>query len=174
MDTFTEYKTIISSLGTERTAGYLAFPLPNPIDVEILKIIDSYIGANDYSRNLLRQEFLRQRQGDALLAFSERMAILAVRENNPQRIFEGLIAHVIEDIRWDYRENLLILVLLYHSAVKIGVDPVALFEKAAGFATPKTVQFLHEYILKGEKDIMKMGGYSEVMRPDGFWYERNW
>ncbi|MFH1260124.1 MAG: hypothetical protein ABII74_10030 [Elusimicrobiota bacterium] len=166
---------IIKDMGTDKTIGYGKMSLPCSFDEDISKMVNSFIKMSLQERDVFLEKFTRIRQSDTLLAFSERMAILSVREKNPRWIFEGLIAQVIEDLRQDWRENTMILSLLDHSAKKIGADPMELFKKAVDYASPKTAKFLIDF---AERDpnlkSIEMMGYYEVMREGGFWYERNW
>jgi hypothetical protein len=103
------------------------------------------------------------------------MAILGVRKHSENRLFEGLMGHVIEDFRYDYRENLLVLSLLHYSAFKLGLNPFDLFQRAAAFATPETAKRLLEYgHRKPGAGLIESMGYKEIMTPDGISYKRTW
>jgi hypothetical protein len=163
---------IILMLALKNTAGYSSWPLPCPLDDEITNLINSFITATPLEQNVVSEEAAKLKLNFVFLAFSERMAILGVRENSQNRLFKGLMAHVIEDFRYDYRENLLVISLLYHSAVKIGIDPVDLFQRAAAFARPRVADFIVKFA-KSPTGIRSMG-YEEIMTPDGFGYKRTW
>ena len=97
---------------------------------------------------------------------------MAVREKSERRLFEGLIAHVIEDFGDDARENLIQLSLLYHSASKIRLKPVALFDRAAALATPKAAEYIRDFARRWPWDRrIEAMGFRETMTPEGFSYE---
>jgi hypothetical protein len=168
----TNAEDIILSLGLENMMGYGSWPLPCPVDDEIAKLISIFIAATPLERKTVSEEVAKLELTFAFLAFSERMAILGIRENSESRLFEGLMAHVIEDFRYDDRENLLVISLLYHSAVKIGLNPVDLFQKAAAFARPEAANFILRFA-QNPRSIHSMG-YKEIMNPEGFSYKRTW
>jgi hypothetical protein len=163
---------IILMLTLENTGGYGSWPLPCPLDDEITKLIKIFITATPLERKVVSEEAAKLKLNFVFLAFSERMAILGVRENSANRLFDGLMAHVIEDFRYDYRENLLIISLLYHSTVKIGINPVDLFQRAAAFARPEAANFIVKFA-ENPTGIRSMG-YEEMMTPEGFSYKRTW
>ena len=68
------------------------------------------------------------------------MAVLAVRRQSPALIQQGLVAIVIEGASQDFRDSIVALAKLHHSAVKMGIDPQGAFEKAASFAEPGIIK----------------------------------
>src|SRR6266849_7563201 len=105
---------------------YGSRPMPCDIDAEIMTFVNMYIRANDLERKEILSS-IRAEFSDAFFVFSERMAALAVREQSGERIMKGLVALIIEDFKFDFRDNLRRLAPLYHSAEKIGVDPSPIF-----------------------------------------------
>ena len=68
------------------------------------------------------------------LVYSEAMAIAAVQRRDNHSVIRGLEALAIENCIGDWRDSLLCLVLLYHSAVKIDADPEKLISDVASLA----------------------------------------
>jgi len=66
--------------------------------------------------------------------FARRMAEKAIRDSSPEAIWDGLMALVLENYASDYRDSLIRLMLLYHSATKLGLNVEALFARAAALA----------------------------------------
>jgi hypothetical protein len=159
---------MIAKLDSENSVDYLSRPLPCAMDEEISELIGLLVSLKLNER----MAFCDRVKPFLLLAFSERMAILGVRRHAESDLLNGLMAHIIKDFGFDYRENLLLLSLLYHSASRIGSDPVDLFQKAAAFASPKSADYLLGFARK-PSSIRSMG-YKEVMTLDGFGYERTW
>jgi hypothetical protein len=161
---------MISELEAENLAGYGSWPLPCDVDDKISTIIEIFLGLKPNERKV---PFGKTKTSFLFLSFSRRMAILGARENSENRLFEGLMAHVIEDFRYDYRENLIVLSLLHYSAFKIGLNPYDLFHRAAAFATPETADRLLRYgRRKPGVGLIESMGYKEVVTPDGVSYER--
>ncbi len=159
---------MIRKVEAQDTVGYGHWPLPCPMDDEISKIINAFLQAAPAEREAI---YGRVKRSTLFYAFSERMAILAVREKSERRLFEGLIAHVIEDFRDDARDNLVQLSLLYHSASKIGLNPIALFDRAA-LATPNAAKYLRDFARRRpELRRIEAMRFRETMTPEGFSYE---
>lgn len=162
----------IRKLESENLAGYGSWPLPCHVDDELSKIVNIFVASK---LDATKISFSKVKTSFLFLAFSERMAILGIREHSENRLFEGLMAHVIEDFRYDYRENLLVLSLLHYSAFKIGLNPFDLFQRAAAFATPETANHLLEYgRRKPGVGLIESMGYKEIITPDGISYKRTW
>lgn len=171
MDNQQDVDQIIKGLTVENTAGYGSWPLPCMLDENLSIVINTYSKLPPNAYVGYRKKFNPYNPWP-LFTFAERMAILGVREHSIQRIFEGLIALVIEDLRYDSREALLILSLLYHSASKISADPINMFDKAAMFASREMANILSDFA-RYPTPIYKMG-YIETISDDGFKYLRTW
>lgn len=76
----------------------------------------------------------------AFLWFAKLMAEKAVRESCPEAIWDGLMAILIENGRFDFRENVPRLVLLHHSATKLGLDCADLFARASRLAVSSELE----------------------------------
>ena len=153
------------------TTGYLYWPLPNHLDDELTRIIKSFVDSPHATQDMIGARFRGEYSG-MLQSFAERMSILGVRESSPERLFDGLVALVIEDFSADYRETMPIVSLLYNSALRIAADPQDLFEQAAAIASPESAQILREFT-QSPQSIEAMG-YKEVTDDGGFWYQRTW
>ena len=167
--TYESVINMIREVELKNFSGYGSQKLPSSFDDTISKLIKVFIELEPKERTKIygsvEKTFL-------FLAFSERMAILGVRERSQNRLFEGLIAHAIEDFSYDFRENFLILSLLHHSALKLDLEPKDLFERAAKYASSKAANYLLAFIKK-PGGIRSMG-YCEVITEEGFTYRRNW
>lgn len=171
MDNEKNIDEIIKFIATEKVHGYGKYPLPCQTDYDLSKLINIFIELLPFEREKFRKRFTSVEHLDILRAFSYRMSILAVRERNERWILEGLVAHAIEDFRYDYRENMRDICLLNNSTSKIGADPIKLFNKAAEYANLKVADLFREYARMPNKDKrIELMGYEEVVRKDGFWY----
>lgn len=169
---YVNLERVLREIETINSDGYGAWPLPCSLDSEISGLINNFLTSEPVEQQAIIGKVMKP---FLFLAFSERMAILGVREISKNRLFEGLIAHVIEGFSYDPRENLLILSLLDHSASKIGLNPSDLFKEAAVFATPEAANYMLEYTHRKPRE-RKIGlmGYKEIMTPEGFSYQRTW
>ena len=154
--------------------AYFRSPIPVPTDVEIAAIVREWISLDRDARMTISAG-LCERQSDRLLAFSERVASLAVRERNPDHVFVGLVALGVNDWKFDDRENLLVVPLHYDACARIGADPAALLESAAAVLPPRSATGLRAFGHRNERDrsIAAMG-YEAGTDEEGFRYKRLW
>jgi hypothetical protein len=145
--------------------GFL--PLPNAVDEKCSRIVELYV-ANPGARAGIRSAGTPE-QYRIMLVYCDRMVVLCVRRKDPNLLLESLVAHAVEDFRWDPRDNLMRLALVHHSAEKLGVDSAALFARVADMASPRAAEYLRRAPLS-----LASCGYSEVEGPDGFTYHRDW
>lgn len=159
----------------ENSLEYNKFsPIPCLFDSKISDLIDTYVNTSSEGQNFIRGVF-SHKYSSTFFFFSERMACLAIREKLEKHIFEGLIAHAIENGKFDWRENILVLSLLYHSAVKIGTDPTLLFNRAAAFAEGEIKKIIQNFPNRVPEDrSIEAMGYVESENEQGFCYKRTW
>lgn len=150
---------------------YIYRPIPCTFDAKISELINVFMQAAHDERLRMINNMQGENSG-FLFAFGERMAALAVREHSGQRLLEGLVALVLEDYKFDPRDNIVCLAPLYHSAVKIGVDPVSLFTKATSYAKNEAADAIAHFPSRPpELRSLESMGYKESYGPDGFRYE---
>jgi hypothetical protein len=77
---------------------------------------------------------------NGFLEYAAAMAVLAVRTQAQPLVEQGLIALAIEGGSQDWRDSIVVLAKLYHSAVKLGMDTQKVFEKAARIAEPGVIK----------------------------------
>lgn len=155
-----------------RSPLYIHRPIPCEFDMEISGLVHAFMQAPLAEREQVISH-MHEDYSDWLFAFSVRMAALAVREDSRQHLLEGLVALVLEDYRYDYRDNVVCLGPIYHSAVKIGIDPIKLFAEAASFANNRASDVIANFPSRPpEKRGLKAMGYKESSGPDGFRYEQ--
>jgi len=177
--TINEIVNAVKKLDLSRTK-YGKAPIPSDLDCQITEIISSYKSLEKENRNLFfikidEEKVFTQEHSNFFIFYSERMAILAVRENNPIHILNGLVAIAIENFRYDKREDLLILPLHVNSATKIGAGLREIFEKAADYAVPPVSETFKTFAGYDPKKIhIESMGYVEEVTPEGFNYRRTW
>ena len=82
--------------------GYGPLPIPQPRDAEIEALLRSWMALDESTRQAAAQG-IAEEQRFTLLAYSERMASLAVRKRNQELIRLGLLALGIDGWRGDWR-----------------------------------------------------------------------
>ncbi len=108
-----------------------------------------------------------------LVCYAERMASFGVREKSRDRLWEGLVALVIENHFGDWRDNLRRLAPLYDAARKIGIDPDELFLEVAGLILNNVTISIKQFTERLPEDkSLEAFLYSESVDADGlFWYK---
>jgi hypothetical protein len=163
---------VFDRIRDDRNPHYYEQPLPNELDNQISDFVKVFIRSEAAGRELILRKST-EKNSFALIIFAERMAVLAVREQSRERLLEGLIALIIEGFKFDYRDTMMVFAPLLHSARKIGVDPVELFNEAASHAKNLVSEYLIDFLKRSPNDqSLKAMGFKEVATPEGFKYER--
>ena len=158
----------------QATRGWGTLPIPQPLDFEITDLLESWMKLNSSQREEAARQISHEQRW-SLLAYGERMASLSVRTSDAKLIHLGLVAVGIDGWRGDWRDNLLIVSLLYDAANRIGVDPGPIFENAAALLADRAASGIREYLLRPtEKKTIKVMGYIAGSDSDGFRYVRTW
>jgi hypothetical protein len=161
-------------LSSDHNCGYGPLPIPQERDELITKLIRAWMSLDDASRKESVCE-ITERQVPVLLAYSERMASLAVRENNGDLLVLGLIAIGLDGWRYDWRENLIILALHYDAAKRLGISPEIIFGKAFAFLSERFVDALAVFLRRRTRDkSLEAMGYIAGADDQGFRYMRTW
>jgi hypothetical protein len=159
--------------------GYLDLPLPVPADDLLAALVERFAGADDAFRNALRDE-LSLSHYDALLTFSARMAMLAVREHSIERLRLGVQAVALagDAPTADWRETALGLLPLSDAVARMGSTARAEFANAAHLAHGRTAHTLSGVASQSALRIaidrvamrLGIGVWKAVHAPDGFRY----
>jgi hypothetical protein len=169
-----EWQNSLDALRSDRNVGYGAQPFPTSTDEFVSSLVARLRGASNVQRAELEKQ-LTDAHSFALLMYAERMANEAVRTGKLEHLQNGLCAVALEDGRFDARENILVLSVLYRSAQKLGVDAEDLFAAAATLAHGEMEGLIREFPARPEsaRSIEAMG-YRETVGSAGFFYERTW
>jgi hypothetical protein len=145
--------------------------LPCPIDERLEQICVTFMEASPNQRRSI-PALLDEQVCTALFFFAERMAMLSVRRQSYPVLLNALIALVIIGPRTDERELLMVLSLIYRSAIKLQVEPEQLFSVAVHYASDQaTKTVILSYLDRNPEDrsIAAMG-YRELEGPSGLVY----
>lgn len=144
-------------------------PRPVPLDSAISAVVRSLAAAPADVRTQARGR-ISMEQFYTLLTFSQRAAVIALREKDVERVRDGLAAvALIERERIDARNIPLVLSLLYHAAVRIGADPEAMFSASAALAEPAVAQTIRQFAASDStaQSLRDAWGFSEVRTDAG-------
>ena len=165
-----EWRPLVADLASRVRRGY-GPELPSDADRTFIQLADTYFGAAPESRSAIRASVPNDSRL-LLIGFSDRMAILADRLSDPDFLERALAAHLIEDFRYDPRENLFRLALVHHVAGKLRQDPNQLWEHAAANASASGAEQLREFLARpAELKSLAAMRIVEKQTPDGVDYE---
>src|SRR5262245_44783288 len=119
---------------------------------------------------------ISESQRYTLLAYSERMASLAVRERSQELIVLGLIALAVAGCEvGDWRDSIVVIAPNYDAALRLKADPGVLFEKAAALLPDDSAEELRAYLRRPAHDkTLEVMGYVPDADAGGFRYRRTW
>ena len=150
---------------------YHSHAIPSDIDNEISEAIKNFIKEG----NVFDEGKELESDAYKLLAlYAERMASLAVRESNIDRVETGIVAISIiqHSEESDIRDSLLIVSILHDAVTKLGLDPANYFGKWGRFF--KDDSLLSDFLKRDKEDkSIQVMGYEES-DDGGFLYKRNW
>jgi hypothetical protein len=156
------------------TDGYGTWPIPDPLDQRITSLIESWGNLSDQDRER-EAATITEEQAAMLRAFSERMATLAVRNEDRRLLILGLLALGIDGGSVDWREDILLLCLHLDAARKLGAVPEDVFYEAGRMLPPKVTNVFMEFLNRSPEDqSLEAMGYEEATDEGGFRYRRTW
>jgi hypothetical protein len=162
--------TVLSVI-TEDFGGLRPMPIPQPQDGGIRDALRCWAELDNEAR-VTAALTITERQSLALLGYSERQASLAVREKREEPVFLGLLALGLDDWRFDYRDNLVRVALHYDAALRLGISPEDLFERAAAILPATSSRGLQSFLQRGaETRSLKAMGWRAGTDHGGFRYE---
>ena len=154
--------------------GYGNLPIPSQRDAEIEGLLRKWLKLDEASRNAALAQAAAEHLF-TLLSYGERMACLAVRDGDEEHVFFGLLALGLDSWQFDWRENVIIVALLYDAAQRIGVPPERVFEKAAALLPEEPAEGLRSFLRRSPEDrSLKAFGYVTGADTGGFLYVRTW
>jgi len=161
-------------LNVEKNEGYGPKPIPDPRDAEISELLDKWMALPAPERQVAAAQ-IAEGQRFTLLAYSERMASLAVRTSDKAHLLRGLVALGVDGWRNDWRDNALLLSLHYDAAVRVGVQPSQIFDAAGSLLSTAVSKRFSEFLKRSDEDrSLEAMGYSTGADQQGFRYLRDW
>lgn len=164
--------TLLEILRHALASAYYKHPIPSEIDKNITEALTSLGKCDEKQLNVIAGQVTGD-NSRVLGLYAERMASLAVRERNPDRLRQGLLGLLIYSRAEDSRDVLLVLSLLHDAAVRLGKDPKEIFDEVGSIAGG--ADLLRDFLARNEEDkSIDAMGYEETMSEDGFLYKRTW
>ena len=118
--------------------------LPSNLDFAFADVCKFFINSPLESRLILLNE-ISQESRLLIIGFSDRFSTIAARMNDQEYLRLALTSHLIEDFRYDPRENILRLSLLSHVCGKIGVSESNLFGSLINLASNHAATHLKSF-----------------------------
>jgi hypothetical protein len=159
----------LSRIDVPHGGGYYRSRIPCPADSEIARAVRAFSDATPREQAAFRTG-IDQARADLLHVWSERLAALAVRLDSGQPLVLGLVGLSLAQGS-DEREALLVAPLHRRSAEKLGLDPVRVFDEAAGRTDLAGARWLAD--LRDSDEQPEDAGYVEDDDGEGFRYERD-
>jgi hypothetical protein len=152
-----------------RGETYLINPAPSALDSKLRELCRNFAKGGAVSRAKTRAS-ISMDKFYTLLTFSKRAAVFGIRERNAAWLVDGLTAlSMIELDRVDFRDALVSISLLHHSAVRIGQNANQLLSDAAARSESKVSELINDFIKRPAEDkvLRAKWGYDEVETRDG-------
>ena len=135
-----EYKRISrQTLEEARLPINIPYPPKDGVDEAITAIIESIDVGGSNSPKAIGSRLNAYAQS-RFLEYATWRAMLAVRNQSADLIQQGLIALTIEGGKREWTVSVIVLAMLYNSAVKLGVDAEKMFANIALLAEPGVIQ----------------------------------
>jgi hypothetical protein len=164
--------TLLEVLKKALVSAYYKQPIPSEIDKKITEVLASLGSCDEKQFNAIVDRVVGD-NSRVLGLYAERMASLAVREKNPERVKQGLLGLLIYSRTEDPRDVLLVLTLLHDAVVKLGKNPKEVFGEMS--AVVGSTSLLNDFLTRDEEDkSIDAMGYEESTCDEGFLYKRTW
>ncbi len=145
--------------------------LPSKVDHLFSQLGGYYIKCSPEDRERLRQA-VDDDTRLLLVGFSDRFATIAARTGDKACLFLALVAHSIEDFRYDARENIFRLVLIEHVANRLGVEMDELMKVVIDLSSDHCANYLREYLARpSEMNTLETMGITEIETEVGVGYQ---
>lgn len=139
----------------------------------VASIVEAFLTSDSSGRQRIVSRLSEHTSG-ALRAYAFKMSTEAVRQTSPDMVVRGLVALVIDGGRRDIRDCIIGMALLYHSALKLGMDAKSTFDTNASLSRSLPFrQAMREFPNRQPADRNLAAFYfREVTTPSGFTYEQ--
>ena len=159
----------IDFLNRKKVLDYYQEPLPSPTDDRLAGMVGRFMAATDQERETF-QSILSQENRSLFGIYGHRAATLSVRRRAPEKLLSGLVGDVIANYTIPDRRNVSLgLAVYYHCARKLGLNPIDVFDEAAGYTSPPLANLLMEFGRRTDVNLRSFG-WRELVTPEGVRY----
>lgn len=153
--------------------GYLAQPIPNPLDGEIGHFVESYRQISTAERQVALA-LVKPLHGSVLRCYAERMASLSVRLKAADPAKRGGLAlGLAYRAERDVREIWLVMAVVFDAIRRCGEDARAAFRQMASVLPDDVAGEFQRFTQRTDlDDIATVMGYVDSTAEDGFRYKR--
>jgi hypothetical protein len=149
---------------------YSKKPMPCELDGDFHDLIRLFIESSPAGRDEILRK-IDDNVAGALQAFSRRMAVWGARQASSELLVKGGIALILDSGRVDMRDTLSVIPLLYHSAMRINVDPGEIFQEVAAYYRSAVSDALIDFLKRTPRDrSLEAWGFEEVTTQEGIYY----
>lgn len=162
-----------ATLNNLNIAAYYPAPLPVETDEILRQICGRFQQATPQERQLFLNT-LTQQQKNCFGIFGHRAATVAVRQNNPNWLKDGLVGNLISNAVTPPRRNeSYSMAIFHHAAQKLGLSPAVLFAETAVFAPDEQAQRMIAFGKRSDINLSRFG-WKEIKTPDGIKFKFDW
>ncbi|SEM18451.1 hypothetical protein [Streptacidiphilus jiangxiensis] len=147
----------VNRLRDPKFHGFRIQVLPHPLDQVAHAAVTEYTDADPSTRRAIL-DALTPRAAGVLSVYGERAAALAVRGCDTELLRAAGIAVGMADARLeDYRDNLIVLAALTHSAGLLQTTQEQLFDQIEAMVPPRVLARFRRYTADGPLTLRSMG-----------------
>lgn len=163
---------LVERLTGDRFNGYLRREIPSHTDDDVRAAVEAYIHGDPDGRTTLL-DLISEEPASVIEIFGERQAVVAVRTGSLEPIRRGLVAVGIAFPQGDYRETLMGLSKLDHSALLLDADLADLFDDVSALLPESARNFIADYLTKADRgpSFIKSMGYGAYGSGADFVYD---
>lgn len=140
-----EARNILTEFGKLEVAKLRGSTLPPALVDQVKRLCQLFTAAGDAQRHALISG-IEYRSSFVFFGFTREMAAQAVRKRSGELLIDGLLALIIENLRFDARDSLMVLALLVHSTAKLKLEPKSFYSNIVRFAQPPTQKVILDFL----------------------------
>lgn len=140
----------------------------------IQKLADWYTKIEEDQRAFARNSISNTKSNLKILNFSVYLSEMAYNEKQERHILTALILQSIEDFRWDPRENIIYLAIVWHVIQYLNLDAKTVFDKIISISSENAKSYLNEFYNRpAELKSLKAMGLKAVVKDSKILFEQN-
>ena len=147
--------------------GKRDLPLDSDLMYILADICDSYIAGSDVEGTEIRA-LVSYEISFLFFLFSHKMAEKAVQEQSRKYLIQSLVALLVEDGTFDWRDSTIALSKVFHSAQRIGLNADEFFQSMKDISGPIMLPHLRAFPARDpSKQSIETFGFKEGENADG-------